>query len=147
MRFRKPWLRVRAVNFDFSAKSSHNDYNKSNKWTSKFPAHIESKKLLVEFGVLRIEIFHFSIFFALLKGLLFPSTMCSLKLSITDYNESNKPNLKSLAYLGVQEIACRTWSSKKCAFPLFFTFFPLLKSLLFHPKPWFPKMHHIYKNW
>ncbi len=28
----------------------------------------------------------------------------------------------------------------------FFTFFALLKSLLFHPKPWFPKTHHIYNN-
>ncbi len=27
-----------------------------------------------------------------------------------------------------------------------FTFFPLLKSLLFHHKPWFPKTHHIWWN-
>ncbi len=31
-------------------------------------------------------------------------------------------------------------------FSLFFTFFALLKSLLFHPKPWFPKTHHIYRH-
>ncbi len=29
-------------------------------------------------------------------------------------------------------------------FSLFFTFFVLLKSLLFHPKQWFHKTHHIY---
>ncbi len=35
MRLRKPWLRVKLVNFDFSAKSSSTDYNKSNKPSPK----------------------------------------------------------------------------------------------------------------
>ncbi len=35
MRFKKPWLRVKWVNFDFSAKSSSTDYNESNKPTLK----------------------------------------------------------------------------------------------------------------
>ncbi len=39
----------------------------------------------------------------------------SAKSSNIDYNKSNKPNPKSLAH-GVWEIACWTWSSKKCAF-------------------------------
>ncbi len=35
MRFRKPWLRVKLVDFDFSAKSSSTDYNELNKPTLK----------------------------------------------------------------------------------------------------------------
>ncbi len=50
-RFRKPWSRVKAVNFDFIAKLSSTDYNESNKSNPKFLAHIESKKSLVELGV------------------------------------------------------------------------------------------------
>ncbi len=33
--FRKPWLEVKLVSFDFSAKSSSTDYNESNKPTPK----------------------------------------------------------------------------------------------------------------
>ncbi len=33
MCFRKPWLRVESVNFDFSGKSSSTNYNESNKPT------------------------------------------------------------------------------------------------------------------
>ncbi len=69
MRFRKPWLRVKAVNFDFSAKSSRTDYNESNKSTPKFLAHTVSEKLLVELGVPKIELLHFSAFFAPLRSL------------------------------------------------------------------------------
>ncbi len=56
MRFRKPWLRVKLGNFDFSAKLSSTDYNESNKPTPKSLAHIGSEKSLVELGVPKSEI-------------------------------------------------------------------------------------------
>ncbi len=62
MRFRKPWLRVKSVNFDFSAKSLSNDYNESNKPTLKYLAHIGSEKSLVELGVPKNELSHFSLY-------------------------------------------------------------------------------------
>ncbi len=58
MRFRKPWLRVKSVNFDFGAKSSSTDYNESNKPTPKSLAHIESEKSLVELGRPKNELFY-----------------------------------------------------------------------------------------
>ncbi len=54
MRFRKPWLRMKSVNFDFSAKSSSTVYNGSNKPTPKSRkslAHIGSEKLFIGLGV------------------------------------------------------------------------------------------------
>ncbi len=69
MCFRKPWLRVKWVNFDFSAQSSSTGYNESNKSTPKALAHIGSEKSLV--GVPKSEHFHFFIFFIRLKSLLF----------------------------------------------------------------------------
>ncbi len=71
MPFRKPWLRVKLVNFDFGAKSSSTDYNKSNKLTPKSLAHIRSEKSLVELRLPKNELFHFFTFFAPLKSLLF----------------------------------------------------------------------------
>ncbi len=68
MRFRKPWLRVKSVNFDFSAKLSSTYYNESNKPTAKSVAHTGSEKSLVELGVPKNELFHF---FTLVKNLLF----------------------------------------------------------------------------
>ncbi len=65
MRFRKPWLRAKSVNLDFSAKLSSTDYNELNKPTLKSLAHVGSEKLLVELGVPKNELFHFFIFFAL----------------------------------------------------------------------------------
>ncbi len=65
------WLRVRSVNFDFSAKSSSTDYNESNEPTTKSLAHIGFEKLLVELGVPNNELFHFFTFFVQLKSLLF----------------------------------------------------------------------------
>ncbi len=74
MRFRKPRLRVKFVNFDFSAKSSRTDYDESNKPNLKTLAHIESEKSLVELGVPKNELFHFFTFFVLLKSLFFTLT-------------------------------------------------------------------------
>ncbi len=54
--FREPWLRVKLVNFDFSAKLSSSDYNKSNKPTQYLP-HIVPKKSLDELEVLRNKLF------------------------------------------------------------------------------------------
>ncbi len=48
MRFRKPWLRVKLVDFDFSAKSSSSDYDESNEPNTKSLARIRSEKSLVE---------------------------------------------------------------------------------------------------
>ncbi len=62
MRFRKPWLRVKSVKFDFSSKSSSADNNESSKPTPKSPAHIGSEKLLVELEIPKNELFHFSHF-------------------------------------------------------------------------------------
>ncbi len=71
MRFRKSWLRVKSVNFDFSEKLSSTDYNESNKPIQKSLTHIGSEKSLVELGVRENELLHFFTFFALLKSLLF----------------------------------------------------------------------------
>ncbi len=72
MHFRKPWLRVKSVNFEFSAKLSSTDYNESNKPTTKsLLAYIESEKSLVELGVPKSELLHFFTFFALMKSLFF----------------------------------------------------------------------------
>ncbi len=51
MRFRKPWLRVKSMNFDFSAKLLSTNYNESHKPNLKFLAHIGSEKSLVELEV------------------------------------------------------------------------------------------------
>ncbi len=58
--FRKPWLRVKAVNFGFMAKLSSTDYNESNKPNPKTLAYVGSKKLLVELGVPKKELSLFS---------------------------------------------------------------------------------------
>ncbi len=71
MHFRKPWLGVKLVNFDFCAKSSGTDYNESNKPTLKALARMGPEKSLVELGVPKNELFHFFTFFGLLKSLLF----------------------------------------------------------------------------
>ncbi len=67
MRFRKSWLRVKSVSFDYSAKLSSPDYNDLNKTTPKSVAHIGSKKSLAELRVQKNELFRFFTFFALLK--------------------------------------------------------------------------------
>ncbi len=69
--FRKPWLRVKSVKFNFSARSSSTDYNESSKPTPKSLAQIGSEKSLIELGVPQNALFHFFTFFALLKSLLF----------------------------------------------------------------------------
>ncbi len=51
MRFRKLWLRVNSVNFDFHGKTSSTDYTESNKTTQKSLSHVGSEKSLVELGV------------------------------------------------------------------------------------------------
>ncbi len=71
MRFRKQWLRMRRVNFDFSTKSSSTDHNESNKTTLKPIAHVGFEKWFVELGILKNELFHFFTFFTQLKTLLF----------------------------------------------------------------------------
>ncbi len=71
MHFRKPWLRVKLVDFDFRAKSSSTDYNESNEPSPTFVARIGSEKLLVKLGVPKNELFHYFTFFVHLKGLLF----------------------------------------------------------------------------
>ncbi len=62
MRFRKPWLRVKSIDFDFRAKSSSTDYNESSKPTPKFLAYIGSEKSLDECGVPKNELLYFFIF-------------------------------------------------------------------------------------
>ncbi len=46
---------MKSVNFDFSAKLSNTDYNKSNKPNSKSLAHIRFEKLCVELEVPKNE--------------------------------------------------------------------------------------------
>ncbi len=59
----------------------------------------------------------------------------------------NKPNPKSLAYIGSKKSLVELGAPKmKWAFSLFFTFFAVLKSLIFHSKPWFPIRYHIFWN-
>ncbi len=72
MRFKKPWLRVKSVSFDFSAQLSSTDNNESNKPTPKSLAHTGSEKSLVELGLQKNKLFHFFTFFAQPKSLLFP---------------------------------------------------------------------------
>ncbi len=68
--------------------------------------------------------------------------MGSVKSSSTDY-KSKKPNPKSLAYIGSKKSRIKLAGAKNELFHFFFTFFTLLESLLFHPKPWFPKTHKL----
>ncbi len=66
MCFKKPWLMVKSVNLDFSAKSSSTDSNKSNKPNLKSLANKGSEKSLVELGVPKKKSFftfsHFSVY-------------------------------------------------------------------------------------
>ncbi len=71
MRFRKPWLRVKSVNFDFSVKLSSYDYNEANKPNPKSLAHVGSEKSLVEFEFQKMSFFFFFKFISLPKSLLF----------------------------------------------------------------------------
>ncbi len=71
MRFRKPWLRVKLVNFDFGAKLSSNDYNESNTPNPKSLAHVGSEKSLVELKFQKMNVFTFFTYFSRLKSLLF----------------------------------------------------------------------------
>ncbi len=103
MRFRKPWLRVKSVNFDFSTKSSSTDHNKWNKPTTKSLAYIGSEKSLAELGVPKNKLFHFFAVFTLPKSLLFTVSHGLCKIINTDYNELNKPNPKSLAHIGSEK--------------------------------------------
>ncbi len=131
MRFRKQWLGVKSVNFDFSAKSSSSDYSESNNSTRKSLAH---------YGVWEIACWTwssknwgFSYFSFYWKVYFSPWAMSNVKSSSTDFNELYKSNPKPSVYYRVQEIACQTWYSKKWAFSLFFTFFDPLKNLLAVP--------------
>ncbi len=102
MYFRKPWLRVKSVNFDFSAKSSSIDYNKYNKPTPKCLAQIRSEKSLVELGVPKNELFH--IFRYTEKFNFYPEAWLVLNHQVlTNYNEPNKLNPKSLAHIGSEK--------------------------------------------
>ncbi len=147
MSFRKPWLRVKSVNFDFSAKSSSTDYKKSNKPTPKSLAYIGSEKSPVELGVPKNDLFTFLHFLLYWKVYFSAWAIGRVKSTSTDYNESNKPYSKSLAYIGSKKLLVKLGVSKNELFHFFFTFFALLKSLLFHPKPWFPKTNHILRGW
>ncbi len=80
MRFRKPWLGVKPVNFEFGAKLLSNDYNESNKpnlkslahaGSEKSLAHAGSEKSLVELAFQKMNFFTFFAFFFQLKTLLF----------------------------------------------------------------------------
>ncbi len=66
-----------------------------------------------------------------------------VKSSSTNYNESNKPNPKSLSYIESKKSFVQLGVLKNVLFHSFHIF-AVLKNLLFHPKPWFPKTHHIY---
>ncbi len=69
--------------------------------------------------------------------------MGGIKSSSTDYNELNKPNLKSLAHIGSEESLVELEVPKNELMSFFHIFRFILKSLVFHHKPWFPKTHHI----
>ncbi len=71
MRFRKPWFRVKSVNFDFSAKLLSTGYKESNKPTPKSLARTGTEKSLVELKVPKNNLFNFLTFFAQLKSLFF----------------------------------------------------------------------------
>ncbi len=69
--------------------------------------------------------------------------MGSVKSSRIDYKESNKLTPKSLAHIVSEILLVELGVSKNELFHFFSHFFALLKGLLFHLKPWFPKTHHI----
>ncbi len=78
--------------------------------------------------------FTFSHFLLCWKVYFSPWATGSVKSTSADYSESNKRNPKSLSHYRVWEISRRTWSFKKWAFLLSFTFFAVLKNLLFPPE-------------
>ncbi len=92
-----------------------------------------------------MNFFNFSHFLLYWNVYFSPRAMGDVKSSSTDY-ESNKPNPKSLAYTGSKKLLVELGVRKNELFHFFFTFFALLKSLLFHPKLRFPKTHHKYYN-
>ncbi len=111
-------------------------------WRVKSPAHIGSEKSLVEHGVSKNELFTFSCFLLYWKVYFSPWAIGSLKSSSTDYNELQEAKPEVLSLYRIQGLL--NLQFQKMSFFTFFTFFTLLKRLLFHPKPWLPKMHHIY---
>ncbi len=58
MRFGKPRLRAKSVNFGFNAKSSNTGYNESCKATPKSLARIGSEKSPVELGVPKSDLLY-----------------------------------------------------------------------------------------
>ncbi len=122
MRFRKPWLGVKSFNFNFSAESSRTDHNKLNKPTPKNLAHMGSEKSLVEHGVPKTVLFPFSHFSLYWKVYFSLWAIDSVKSSSTDYNESNKPNPKSLAHIGSKKSFVELGVSKNERFHFFHIF-------------------------
>ncbi len=55
MQFRKPCLRMKSINFDYSAKFSSTDYKELNKLNPKSLAHIELEKSVIELEVPKNE--------------------------------------------------------------------------------------------
>ncbi len=119
MRFRKPWFRVKLVDFDFSAKLSSSDYNESNKQSTKSLARRRSKKSLVGL-VPKTELFHFLLHFSLyLKVYFSPTAMVDAKLSSTGYNKSNEPNPRSITHIESEKSLIELGVPKNGAFSHF----------------------------
>ncbi len=138
-RCRKPWLRVKLVNFDFVQ-------NRQVMIITGRISHPRSlcliqglRSLLLNLEFQKMSFFNFSHFSLYWKVYLSPWAIGSIKSSSTDYNKSNKPNSESVAHIGSEKLLVELGVPKN---ELFYVFV-LLKSLLFHPKPWFPKMHYI----
>ncbi len=68
MRFRKPWLWVKSISFNFSAKSSSTDYMESNKPKPEVRSSCEIREIILNFRFQKVAFFTF---FVLLKSLLF----------------------------------------------------------------------------
>ncbi len=130
MRFRKPWLRMKSVDFNFSVKSSSTDYNKWNKPTTKSLAHIRDlRNRLLNLEFQKMSFFTFSHFLLYWKIYFSPRAMGRVKSSSTDYNELNKPNPKPLAHIGCEKSLVQLGVPKNELFHFFhftekFTFSP-----------------------
>ncbi len=93
----------------------------------------------------KVSAFTFPHFLFYWKVYFSPSAMGSVKLSSTDHNELNKLNPKSLAHVGSKKSFVKLTVPKNELFHFIPHFSLYWKVYFFHPKPWFPKTHHIYK--
>ncbi len=127
MRFRKSWLRVKSVNFDFSANCQVLIIMSriSQPWSLQLIYGLRNRSLNSEFR--KMSFLTFSHFLIYWKVFFLSWIMGSVKSSSTDYNKSNKPNPKSLAHIEFKKSLVELGVSQNELFHFFLHFSLYLK--------------------